>query len=655
MKKKKNSSQWELLQLSQVSTVKRLGNWLTARKSHAIKHLPDNVALIERVFKKCVVLIFLLKKSVKARNKIFSILEFPVKNKWTIFLDKLTTSSDQSMLSIYLFKTLVQELISSDKACKPFWTPAYKELSEKLLSPIETDLVGSDSISLKLLLKNRAAKLPFLITRNKKVQNRSLQMTSYQLSTSSVAGKWEKEVIKKKKLAKLKTVKIKLFPKKQQRKNIKEIIDVSRFVYNRTIEYIEQKGYSIDFETLRDELVTCETKKNSVIYKYMSSVISKLYKLKYRMKEEFDKSISMVKEHLKGQDKNLIKEYENTLKQSYLEEDTKVDDLIELRKKDMKEMLQDVETTENPLIHWFEKDIHKDIRAGAIRAVCANYKSAFENLKAGNIKSFSMSFKKKSDPKQQVELDKKLVSICDGKLTIYKGKWKQDSVFKMSSKNTKKYKNLIINHNVDITFSKGNYYLCIPVDITPEKDKQCINYIGIDPGVRTFATCHGNQGITEYNHNQGFLDKLNNKISFLKGLKRTRKKQISKIEKKKIDMINSLHWEVINDLTRNNDVIFFGDIKSHNIVKNGKNKTLNTNFNDLKFYMFKTRLLYKCFAKGKKVFFVNEAYTTQGCSRCGTLNQIGDNKVYTCSSCSLVCDRDINSAKNICMKGINSL
>ncbi|KAJ3001699.1 UNVERIFIED_CONTAM: hypothetical protein HDU68_006710, partial [Siphonaria sp. JEL0065] len=42
-----------------------------------------------------------------------------------------------------------------------------------------------------------------------------------------------------------------------------------------------------------------------------------------------------------------------------------------------------------------------------------------------------------------------------------------------------------------------------------------------------------------------------------------------------------------------NDVIFYGDFKSHGVVKNGVNKTLNQQINDLKFFQFKQRLLYK--------------------------------------------------------------
>jgi IS605 OrfB family transposase len=118
-----------------------------------------------------------------------------------------------------------------------------------------------------------------------------------------------------------------------------------------------------------------------------------------------------------------------------------------------------------------------------------------------------------------------------------------------------------------------------------------------------------------------------------------------------------MHWNICNYLIKSYDVIFFGDIKSHNIVKKSYNKTLNRNFNDLKFYKFKQRLLYKGIMNNKKVFFINEAFTSQGRSTCGKLwKQLGKNKIYTCQNklCKKVFDRDYNAAKNICMKGLLS-
>ncbi len=114
-----------------------------------------------------------------------------------------------------------------------------------------------------------------------------------------------------------------------------------------------------------------------------------------------------------------------------------------------------------------------------------------------------------------------------------------------------------------------------------------------------------------------------------------------------------MHWSCIKDLLETNDLVFFGDIKSHNIVKNKKNQNvLNRRLNNLKFYLFKQRLLYKSKIYGKQVFFIPEHYTTKMCSFCGKLNDPGRSKIYNCSSCKINVDRDINASKNILIKGI---
>ena len=116
--------------------------------------------------------------------------------------------------------------------------------------------------------------------------------------------------------------------------------------------------------------------------------------------------------------------------------------------------------------------------------------------------------------------------------------------------------------------------------------------------------------------------------------------------------MNELHWKTITHLLKTNDFLFYGDIKSHNIVKNGKNKTLNTNMNNLKFFEFKQRLLFKAIEKGKKVFEIKEPYTTKTCSFCGVLNNPEKSKIYECQSCMRKIGRDVNASKNMLLKGI---
>ena len=97
-----------------------------------------------------------------------------------------------------------------------------------------------------------------------KVQNKNCQKTYYQLSTSTVVDKWEEENINPKQI--LKSLKIKLKLNNKQREIINEWINTSNYVYNKTIEAINN-GHKINFNSLRDKLVTNETKKYNPIYK----------------------------------------------------------------------------------------------------------------------------------------------------------------------------------------------------------------------------------------------------------------------------------------------------------------------------------------------------------------------------------------------------
>ena len=170
-------------------------------------------------------------------------------------------------------------------------------------------------------------------------------------------------------------------------------------------------------------------------------------------------------------------------------------------------------------------------------------------------------------------------------------------------------------------------------------------------------TSFGKKYNIEYKHNNDLIQKLDNKIQILKNKrnkKRCRKRTINKYENKKSNLIDELHWKTINDILLENDYIFYGDIKSHNIVKHGKNKNLNKDFNNLKFYLFKQRLIFKTAERNKQIYIIGENFTTKTCSNCGNITNIGNSKIYNCKKCNCIFDRDFNAAKNILMKGITS-
>jgi putative transposase len=288
----------------------------------------------------------------------------------------------------------------------------------------------------------------------------------------------------------------------------------------------------------------------------------------------------------------------------------------------------------------------------------------------------------KTDVRKCFQIDKKQMSMKNGKFHL-PCFGKDCSTIKPSRRMIKKLvkMKIEIDHECDFVCQKGQYWILIPIKLNiqnnyPTHLSKGIKYCGIDPGIIKIATTFSNEKSHEYFHNRELLNRLNTKIWFLKNRrkrlsleqrklsepfhwdsiksrdkKRIRKKYLNRLEKKKIDYVDNLHWSLIKSLLDDNDVVFFGDIKSHSIVKDGKNKKLNQEFNDLKFHQLKTRLVYKGKQRGKQVVLVNEAYTSQGCSNCGNCICISD-RIYSCKLCKMDVDRDMNSAKNILMKGI---
>ena len=615
------------------------------RKSNALKHLPDIEDLINKTWKNFAILTLLMKKNLKIRKLTISILGSLPKNNWMTFLDKLNTYNKETpnILHIYLFQILLQELISNEKDYKPYWTHAYKELSEKLLSPIEIDYPVSGLTLSNSSLKKQEEQLPLLMIHNISQPNKNSLKTYYQLSTSIVADKWEKEAIKPNNV---KALKIKMTLTNQQRTIIDEWINTSRYVYNKTINLINN-GHPIDHFQLRDKLVTENTKKNNKEYKDFITELRELTDERKRINVLLQKCA-------KNANKELLTQLE-------IQEQKIID-----KKKSRTTVIKSLSGEKNTLINEWELNTPKSVRDGAINDVCKAYKTGFSNLKLGNIQFFKMHYKKKSNPDKCVCIPKGLVKNINGTIHLSPHFFKENNTFRMGKKTLKKYKDLVIENDSRIIKQKDIYYLIICVKHTPNEKTSTdnvlkqINYCGVDPGIRTFMTSFGSNGCTEYLHNNKLLKLLNSKISKLKELrtlkKRNRilKRKLNKIEIKKENLINELHWKVITDLLNKNDVIFYGDIKSHDIVKgkSKKNSTLNGNINELKFFKFKERLLFKANEKQKRVILVNEAYTSQTCSNCGFIYKPHCSKIYDCKNCGLKIDRDINASKNILMKGI---
>ena len=70
-----------------------------------------------------------------------------------------------------------------------------------------------------------------------------------------------------------------------------------------------------------------------------------------------------------------------------------------------------------------------------------------------------------------------------------------------------------------------------------------------------------------------------------------------------------------------------------------------------KYFLFKTRLEFKCKLNNVYFKYIDESYTSKTCSICSNYNKdLGGSKIYCCTKCNNTIDRDINGARNIYIK-----
>ena len=209
------------------------------------------------------------------------------------------------------------------------------------------------------------------------------------------------------------------------------------------------------------------------------------------------------------------------------------------------------------------------------------------------------------------------------------------------------------------------WYIAIPVikEITKLTNK-CGEICALDPGVRTFQTVYGTDGLiaqvgTSFETIEKDLQKADDLISKhckvpTRQKKKKYKKRYLRIFEKVRNRIRDLHHKVSSWLCRTYRVILLPKFESANMVS--KHKLSHKTCRSLltwSHYKFQTRLKYHAQHYGVKLRIVNEAYTSRTCGRCGKVNDaLGANKIFHCTSCNSTMDRDENAARNILLRNL---
>jgi putative transposase len=195
--------------------------------------------------------------------------------------------------------------------------------------------------------------------------------------------------------------------------------------------------------------------------------------------------------------------------------------------------------------------------------------------------------------------------------------------------------------------ARGRWYFNVMVEVAPEKSEG-IASVGVDLGLKTAITT-SNGGSFEGRLYRASEEKL------AMAQRANKKRQVKTIHAKiRNQRKDGLH-KFSTALVKENAAIFVGDVSSQKLVKTKMAKSTL----DAGWAMFKTMLEYKCHQAGVIFEEVNEAYSTQACSQCGSiegpkgLSGLGIRE-WSCS-CGAVHSRDVNAARNILRVGLDSL
>jgi len=200
----------------------------------------------------------------------------------------------------------------------------------------------------------------------------------------------------------------------------------------------------------------------------------------------------------------------------------------------------------------------------------------------------------------------------------------------------------------------GKWYAVLAVEEYPVLYSPNRQAIGIDVGVKEFATLSNGETISNPKHlekSEKKLKTLQRSVSRKKKGSKNRikaKKKLARQHEKVRNQRKDFHHRVSSQLAWKYGKIAVEDLRIQNMVKN---HNLAKSITDAGWGEFVSMLTYKAESAGREVTKVMPHGTSQQCSRCGNIVKKDLSvRTHACPHCGLVLDRDHNAAINILYK-----
>jgi IS605 OrfB family transposase len=194
--------------------------------------------------------------------------------------------------------------------------------------------------------------------------------------------------------------------------------------------------------------------------------------------------------------------------------------------------------------------------------------------------------------------------------------------------------------------ARGRWYFNVVVTIETEQSVGTQS-VGIDLGCKEAAVDSNGDYVQGREYR-----KLESKLGIAQRAKQKNRTRAihAKIRNRRQDTLHKYSRKLVNE----NAAIFVGNVSSKGLAKTKLAKSVL----DAGWSSLKTMLEYKSDHAGIVFEEINEAYSTQTCSSCGSLPPERPKGIaglgireWTCSECGAEHDRDVNAAKNILAAG----
>ena len=209
----------------------------------------------------------------------------------------------------------------------------------------------------------------------------------------------------------------------------------------------------------------------------------------------------------------------------------------------------------------------------------------------------------------------------------------------------------------------GNQWFCsVTCEVNlPNKQYSQENIVGIDVGLKEFATLSDNSVVKRERH----LDKHTKRL-MKEQRKLSRTTKGSNNRKKQIEKVQAVHRKIRNTRkdflhkTSSNMIAKYSGVVLEDLNVSGmmKNSKLARSISDVGWYEFNRMLEYKSLWNAKHFIKIDRWFASSKiCNECGSKKvdlKLSD-RIYVCKNCGNVVDRDFNASKNILAKGLNVL